>query len=225
MTNKAKCYYCGKEATSREHIPPQSFFPSNQKLDLVTIPSCEEHNSKKSNKDEYVRNYITIHRSVKKSGYEKFEEKSRKAFKRNKSLALSVENAEKATLDGEETGIFLVKKANFDEFFDHLASGIFYFLTNKIFNGKWIIHPISFYEDRELYEKNVPNVEKIINSYKNIIKNTNLKKIPEFKNEKVFIPQYYKEENNEKISIFLNLTFYEGFIVFILGEYDKKDPK
>ncbi|TGL13081.1 hypothetical protein EHQ42_14920 [Leptospira levettii] len=213
------CYYCGKKATTREHIPPQSFFPKSQKLNLVTIPSCDDHNSKKTNKDEYVRNYISIHRSVREKGYEKFEEKTRSAFKKNKKLQNALENAEKVQLDGEETGIFIAKKEIFDDFFDHLASGIFYHITKSIFNGKWTIHLISFHEDRELYESNTENLTNLLQAYKIISTKTNFKKIKEFENEKVFLPLYYLENNGNKTSIFLNLTFYEGFKVFILGDH------
>jgi hypothetical protein len=49
------CYYCGKEQTSVEHIPPKSFFPKNQRKNLLTVPSCDEHNQQKSTDDEYVK--------------------------------------------------------------------------------------------------------------------------------------------------------------------------
>ncbi|MFG0677725.1 hypothetical protein [Delftia sp. WSY_7] len=54
-----RCYYCGELATSREHAPPQSFFPKNFKLNLITVPSCEKHNNSKSKNDEYVFHLIS----------------------------------------------------------------------------------------------------------------------------------------------------------------------
>jgi hypothetical protein len=52
------CYFCGNPATTKEHIPPISLFPIkftniDYRKNLITVPSCEEHNSKKSNDDEY----------------------------------------------------------------------------------------------------------------------------------------------------------------------------
>ncbi len=55
------CYYCGAKATSREHVPPLAIFPQQKDFDgidfrsnLITVPSCEIHNQKKSNDDEFL---------------------------------------------------------------------------------------------------------------------------------------------------------------------------
>ena len=50
---KGCCYYCGKTPTSREHLPPQQFFKGFN-IDSLTVPSCEEYNSKKSHIDEAI---------------------------------------------------------------------------------------------------------------------------------------------------------------------------
>ena len=52
------CYFCGKPATTREHIPPLLLFPiqnndANYRKNLITVPSCKEHNLAKSCDDEY----------------------------------------------------------------------------------------------------------------------------------------------------------------------------
>lgn len=53
------CYFCGSPATSKEHVPPKSFFPKGGARDyrrnLIKVPSCDAHNSLKSKDDEYVR--------------------------------------------------------------------------------------------------------------------------------------------------------------------------
>lgn len=49
------CYFCGASATTDEHVPPKSFYPSTMRLDLITVPSCTEHNNAYSKDDEYVR--------------------------------------------------------------------------------------------------------------------------------------------------------------------------
>ncbi|MDH1232687.1 MULTISPECIES: hypothetical protein [Stenotrophomonas] len=40
---------------SDEHVPPQCFFPDDRRDGLITVRSCDEHNSKKSKDDEYFR--------------------------------------------------------------------------------------------------------------------------------------------------------------------------
>lgn len=65
---KKVCYWCGKEASTREHVPPRSFFPDSVDADgnkinrsqLITVWACQEHNNKKSDFDEYLRNRIVI---------------------------------------------------------------------------------------------------------------------------------------------------------------------
>lgn len=52
------CYACDSPATSREHVPPKCLFPTelgkNLRKDLITVPSCDQHNGKKSDNDEFL---------------------------------------------------------------------------------------------------------------------------------------------------------------------------
>ena len=59
---KGYCYFCGTEATTREHFPPKSLFPESNdysndmtdyRFNLMTVPSCAEHNNTRSLDDEY----------------------------------------------------------------------------------------------------------------------------------------------------------------------------
>jgi hypothetical protein len=51
--NIKKCYYCGLEATSKEHAPPKELFKYFQ-CDSITVPSCDNHNGKKSGRDQAI---------------------------------------------------------------------------------------------------------------------------------------------------------------------------
>ncbi|MCZ6803135.1 MAG: hypothetical protein O7D86_04175 [Proteobacteria bacterium] len=55
------CYMCDKPASSKEHVPPRCLFPERKDVgtddfrkDLITVPSCDEHNSLKSDDDEFL---------------------------------------------------------------------------------------------------------------------------------------------------------------------------
>lgn len=54
------CYMCDRPGTSKEHVPPRCLFPEtrdaggNHRRNLITVPSCEEHNSRKSADDEFL---------------------------------------------------------------------------------------------------------------------------------------------------------------------------
>jgi len=54
------CYMCDQSSTSREHVPPRCLFPESKDVrgdfrqNLLTVPSCDEHNSGKSADDEFL---------------------------------------------------------------------------------------------------------------------------------------------------------------------------
>jgi hypothetical protein len=58
---KPRCYRCASIATSREHVPPRNLFPEvhesggiDYRINLITVPSCDAHNSAKSKDDEFL---------------------------------------------------------------------------------------------------------------------------------------------------------------------------
>jgi hypothetical protein len=55
------CYMCDAPATSKEHVPPKCIFPEGRiyRKNLIQVPSCNEHNSRKSKADEYLKFILT----------------------------------------------------------------------------------------------------------------------------------------------------------------------
>jgi hypothetical protein len=53
------CYFCGKAATTREHLPPRQMFKGFS-CDSITVPSCKEHNCSKSGEDQAIVNALLI---------------------------------------------------------------------------------------------------------------------------------------------------------------------
>ena len=59
---------CSNPATSKEHVPPRCLFPEQKDLpagvdlrkQLITVPSCEVHNSEKSHDDEFLLSVLPI---------------------------------------------------------------------------------------------------------------------------------------------------------------------
>jgi hypothetical protein len=66
MSIVSTCYMCDSLETSREHAPPRCFFPEskaigrNLRVNLITVPSCDIHNSEKSKDDEFLRSVILM---------------------------------------------------------------------------------------------------------------------------------------------------------------------
>ncbi|SRR6266446_2846351 len=71
------CYYqgCTNNGTTKEHIPPRSFFPKDQRNQLLTVTSCELHNNAKSPDDIYVLAQICMNTSPSNRSREIFMER------------------------------------------------------------------------------------------------------------------------------------------------------
>jgi hypothetical protein len=54
-----KCYLCGSEnQLTRDHVPPQSFFPPPLPKNLITLPCCEKCHKQFSLEDEAFRIWV-----------------------------------------------------------------------------------------------------------------------------------------------------------------------
>lgn len=82
------CYMCDKPGVTVEHVPPKCLFPEqkdagiNLRSNLITVPSCEEHNCKKSDDDEFLMVSIAGIIGNNSIGYEHYNGKIQRALKR-----------------------------------------------------------------------------------------------------------------------------------------------
>ena len=91
----SSCYMCGRPATSSEHAPPLCIFPERKdtsegtdyRRNLVTVPSCDEHNSKKSRDDEYLLFALAGSYTSSNVGLTQFTTKVKRAFEYRPSKA------------------------------------------------------------------------------------------------------------------------------------------
>jgi hypothetical protein len=116
-----KCYWCGKVATSREHVPPKCLFPEKKDIEhiydvdyrksLVTVPSCDEHNLKKSHDDEYLM--VCLGSIVGNNGiaYIHTNTKIRRTLKRNPTF-LSIVKEDNIELGGKEFPVLYIYADN-----------------------------------------------------------------------------------------------------------------
>lgn len=93
MTNK--CYYCGNQATSTEHIPAKSLLNGHSYLNLLTVPSCDKHNKDKSELDKII-GFILIKPTI--SGYKLFTPNPKKTALRNLVTEINIKNIYKNNL-------------------------------------------------------------------------------------------------------------------------------
>ncbi len=95
---KQTCYMCEKESTSAEHAPPRCIFPEqkdlpegeNYRVNLITVPSCDEHNTLKSKEDEYLLYILPSTIGANEVGLNQFLTKVQRAITRNPSLGKKI---------------------------------------------------------------------------------------------------------------------------------------
>lgn len=127
-----KCYFqgCAQQATTKEHIPPRAFFPKDQREQLITVKSCEHHNTDKSGDDLYALAHISLNSSPRNRAREVFmkcilpqlgfnEEAFRKLLIRDSQQIKN--GAVKYRVDVERL----------DKFFDALSCGLIYHVAKE----------------------------------------------------------------------------------------------
>ncbi|WP_156824340.1 hypothetical protein [Thioalkalivibrio sp. ALE20] len=91
---KRTCYMCGQPKTSVEHVPPRCLFPQTKDLpkgvnlrkQLITVPSCDLHNSQKSKDDEYLLYTLLLNIPNNQTAENHFFKKALRGIERNSSL-------------------------------------------------------------------------------------------------------------------------------------------
>ena len=81
MKVSKKCFVCGSEADTFDHIPPRSMFPKNFQHKGVKVPACKKCNNKTSKDDEYLRDVFSM-TGFNKDAHKVFIEKVRPSYTR-----------------------------------------------------------------------------------------------------------------------------------------------
>ena len=60
------CIYCGRMATTEDHVPPKAWFPQRLRSKMIVVPSCVECNNGNAKHEEHVRNLFAISEGINK---------------------------------------------------------------------------------------------------------------------------------------------------------------
>ncbi len=143
MTSTTTCYMCDSLETSREHAPPSCFFPEAKEIgrdlrrNLITVPSCDRHNSYKSKDDEFLRSVILMTTTASETGRHQFFRKLLRAAARRPHAYKSF-FGDKGTVAQGKGRVLQIDRQRFDHCIDHLVRAIFF----DSFKRKWQL-PIS----------------------------------------------------------------------------------
>lgn len=158
------CYYCGALATSREHVPPLAIFPQQKDMEgvdlrsnLITVPSCEIHNQKKSTDDEFLMSCLAGVVGNNYIGYIQTKTKVARAFHRKEKLSQAViKNAIDFNVKSEDGTLFSMQTGETDnkrllKCFKQISYGLYFYEFDEVFKGECKVTPgFLNYSDKEI---------------------------------------------------------------------------
>ncbi len=213
------CYKCGAPATSREHVPPQCIFPEQKDVhkdyrqNLITVPSCDEHNQKKTNEDEFFMMSITPGIENNSIGLRQTRTKIKRAYKTKspkfRERILSDFKLIPAKEEHDEKYLWFGRMdiGRMDKCVQLIASGLYYHEYKEPFKGDFnIIYAFTIDQDHIIKDFKFFFSEKMkIEFEKQEIKGTN----PE-----IFTYQIVPKDSFGVI--LLKMTFFEGSTIIVL---------
>lgn len=128
---------CDAVAVSREHAPPQCFFPQGFRNNLVTVPSCALHNSGNSKDVEYVRNAIGGQRGTNNVAVRVLETAMRSFDRSPALLHQTFDGLRTVHIDGTETGAFPFDLQRHDNVMKAIAYALYYRDHGRKHRGAW----------------------------------------------------------------------------------------
>lgn len=140
---------CDDSATSKEHVPPKCLFPEAKDLnedhrkDLIRVPSCHAHNSKKSAEDEFLmislagiigsnsigyrHKFTKVDRALKRAAYRQIDE----VFTKKERFKIRLE-------DNQFVDVIwgTPDQPRLETCFDHICRGLYYHENGQKFEGR-----------------------------------------------------------------------------------------
>lgn len=125
---------CESPAVSKEHVPPKCIFPEQKdangrdfRRSLITVPSCDVHNSAKSKDDEYLMMVLTSYFTNNQAAQDQIRSKIARAWAKNPGTATAVvKNLRSVQALGQEHHAFEVDTTRFDQSLAWAANGLYF---------------------------------------------------------------------------------------------------
>jgi hypothetical protein len=207
---------CASLASSKEHVPPICFFPEHKGLppgkdyrkNLITVPSCDLHNSRKSEDDQYLLFVIASYYETNLVAQQHFSKNILPAIK-ERPMLIKIFSREyfPVTVNGLPTIAYKVDKNRFNNSIDHIARAIYF----HHFRQK-MLEPISIVQLAEL--SSGKNEDFLRNYLRQELKFKDFQMAPTLpkygQNQEIFYYQVIEDKRNKKD--ILRLVFYEGFV-------------
>ena len=214
------CYMCEAPSSSREHVPSKCLFPESKDVNgqhfrenLITVPSCDIHNSNKSRDDEFLMISTAGIIGNNSVGYQHKFGKVERAIRRssNKLLEKVFIKKQHYTVKTQNNKYIEVIWGTPDykrllSCYKHISYGIYYHHFGKRFIGKLKIIPGYFHKE----DINARNFNQFIRD-KTELELKDIKK--NGSNDEVF---YYQFTEEDQFGLFLlKICLYGGIDTYI----------
>jgi|ERR1700684_2821845 hypothetical protein len=202
------CYNCGAPATTEEHSPPACFFPKGYDSGLMTVPSCDEHNTHVSKDVEYVRNIICGQRGVNLVASRVFESADHSYSNSPSLFKRTFADVRTVVVDGEETGAFPIELPRFKRVIKAVAFAMYYHDFGQRNQGDFAVFSPSLKSRSNLYHGKPDGFENL----------RSILEVSAFKSMPVPQPKVFKYEISRpgEGQIQYKFEFYEAFSVCAL---------
>lgn len=150
------CYMCDATATSVEHVPPRCLFPEQKDLpngadlrkQLITVPSCDVHNTSKSKDDEYLLYALSMNIPNNPTASNHFSTKVLRAIQRRpsvirkfteKQIPVKVEDTETGKI--HETLALQVDRQRLENALEMIGRALYFHHFNTSWKGNVSAYP------------------------------------------------------------------------------------
>jgi hypothetical protein len=197
---------CDAPATGVEHVPAKCFFPKGQRINLITVPSCDLHNNATSKDDEYTRGIIVSCSGNNKLALSHWRGDVRKGYIHSPKLFLK-------TFREQKDHSFFHDRSRIDSIMIKIAYGLYYHTFKKVWNST----PVPYYKQFR-FDDGKTDIEVLLPNYQSIPEHP----IYEGSNQAVFKYQYLEGKINGREDCLFKLIFYDGFEVLILPSQEQQ---
>lgn len=150
------CYACANLPTTNEHVPPKCLFPERKDVpggvdlrrNLITVPSCEEHNLRKSGDDEYLLYILSFNLPANTTAHGQASTKIARAIERRPALSKSLMGGQQPVLvindrmrEIYETAEVALDGARFERTLSLIALGIYFHQYRTRWDGNLRVCP------------------------------------------------------------------------------------
>lgn len=152
---KPTCYMCCRDKTSVEHVPPRCLFPEQKDLadgidlrkQLITVPSCNIHNSQKSHDDEYLLYALLLNIPNNETAKNHTFTKIMRAVEKNPAIIAGLQNSEQIPVTcvsktGEKTNTIAVQidEARLRGSLESIGCALYYHHFKSKWEGQIDVH-------------------------------------------------------------------------------------